>query len=112
MVEFVSVAGLPARAVKTPWLEKYLRVEPKLKAVAHEKKHCNLGFDCLAHCGLRDGKADIGQFCIDKQLGHALEGDAQRGLFFRGAGTLPFGDQIRPVAELMRWLLGGVRPAA
>jgi nitronate monooxygenase len=112
MVEFVSVAGLPARAVKTPWLEKYLRIEPKLKAVAHEKKHCNLGFDCLAHCGLRDGKADIGQFCIDKQLGHALEGDAQRGLFFRGAGPLPFGGEIRSVAELMRWLLGGLRPAA
>jgi nitronate monooxygenase len=106
LVEFVSVAGLPARAVRTPWLDKYLRVEPKLKAVAHVKKKCNMSFDCLAHCGLRDGKSEMGQFCIDQQLGHAMEGDTERGLFFRGAGRLPFGDQIRPVSDLMLHLLG------
>lgn len=110
MVEFVSVAGLPARAVKTPWLEKYLRIEPKLQAAAHLKKKCNMSFDCLAHCGLRDGVASMGQFCIDQQLGHALEGDAQKGLFFRGAGRLPFGSEIRPVQDLMQWLLAGMRP--
>jgi nitronate monooxygenase len=107
-VEFISVAGLPARAVRTPWLNKYLRIEPKLQAVAHVKKACNMAFDCLAHCGLRDGKPEMGQFCIDQQLGHALEGDAQRGLFFRGAGELPFGRQIRPVRDLMQRLLGGL----
>jgi len=112
VVEFVSVAGLPARAVRTPWLAKYLRVEPKLRAVAHVKAKCNMSFDCLAHCGLRDGEAAMGQFCIDQQLGHALEGHSDKGLFFRGAGRLPFGDQIRSVQELMQWLLGGVRPAA
>ena len=111
MVEFVSVAGLPARAVRTPWLDKYLRIEPKLKAVAHVKERCTMAFDCLAHCGLRDGKSDIGQFCIDKQLGHALDGDVRKGLFFRGAGTLPFGAEIRPVQDLLRWLLAGLRPA-
>jgi len=108
LVEFISVAGLPARGVRNHWMAKYLRVEPKLKAVAHAKV-CNMGFDCLTHCGLRDGKADMGQFCIDQQLGHALKGDTQRGLFFRGAGPLPFGDQIRPVLDLMRWLIEGVR---
>jgi nitronate monooxygenase len=111
LVEFISVAGLPARAVRTPWLDKYLRLEPRLKAVAHVKKKCNMAFDCLAHCGLRDGKGEMGQFCIDQQLGHALDGDAQKGLFFRGAGVLPFGQQIRPVQDLMLWLLTGVRPA-
>ena len=105
MVEFVSVSGLPARAVRTPWLTKYLRIEPKLKAAAHQKQKCNMSFDCLAHCGLRDGDASIGQFCIDQQLGHAMDGDVQKGLFFRGAGTLPFGDQIRTVAELMEFLI-------
>jgi nitronate monooxygenase len=110
IVEFMSVSGLPARAVRTPWLDKYLRVESKLQAAAHEKKKCNMSFDCLAHCGLRDGVATIGQFCIDQQLGHALEGDTQRGLFFRGAGPLPFGEHIRSVAELMQWLIGDVRP--
>lgn len=110
IVEFVSVAGLPARAVKTPWLEKYLRIEPVLQAAAHVKKKCNMSFDCLVHCGLRDGKSDIGQFCIDQQLGHAFRGDVARGLFFRGAGRLPFGSEIRPVHHLMYWLLAGLDP--
>ncbi|MES2245575.1 MAG: nitronate monooxygenase family protein [Pseudomonadota bacterium] len=111
MVEFVSVAGLPARAVRTPWLDKYIRLEPKLQAAAHVKAKCNMSFDCLAHCGLRDGVATMGQFCIDQQLGHAFDGNARKGLFFRGAARLPFGDQIRSVQELMQWLLGGIRPA-
>ena len=33
IVEFMSVAGLPARAVRTPWLENYLKYLPKLTAV-------------------------------------------------------------------------------
>ena len=69
-------------------------------------------FDCLSQCGLRDGKAEWGQFCIDKVLGHAWLGEVRKGLFFRGAGALPFGEQVRSVAELMQWLLGGIRPAA
>jgi nitronate monooxygenase len=109
-VEFTSVAGLPARAVRTPWLEKDLRLEPRLKANAHVKP-CTMRFDCLAHCGLRDGNANWGQFCIDKMLGHALAGQTSLGLFFRGAGRLPFGTQIRSVHELMQWLMGGIRPA-
>lgn len=111
IVEFVSVAGLPARAVRTPWLEKYLRLEPKLQQHAHVKSHCNMWFDCLAHCGLRDGNRSWGQFCIDKSLGHALDGHTDQGLFFRGAGRLPFGTQIRSVLDLMQWLLGGILPA-
>ena len=38
-------------------------------------------------------------------LGSAFTGDTQKGLFFRGAGALPFGDQIRSVADLIIWLL-------
>ena len=105
VVEFVSVAGLPARAVRTPWLDKYLRILPILQERAHPKAKCNMSFDCLQHCGLRDGDAGIGQFCIDQQLGHAMQGDAARGLFFRGAGRLPFGEQIRGVADLIQHLL-------
>lgn len=112
IVEFISVAGLPARAVRTPWLDKYIRIEPKLQAVAHVKDKCNMSFDCLAHCGLRDGVVGIGQFCIDQQLGHAMDGDKQKGLFFRGSGTLPFGSEIRPVRDLLKWMLAGVRPPA
>ena len=109
VVEFTSVAGLPARGVRSPWLEKYIRIEPKLKAVAHEKR-CNMAFDCLVHCGLRDGNAEVGQFCIDKQLADAQRGEVNKGLFFRGAGVLPFGNQIRPVEDLLNWLVSGERP--
>lgn len=109
IVEFTSVAGLPARAVRTPWLDKYLRQEAKLKAKAHVQP-CHEKFDCLAHCGLRDGIAEWGQFCIDKHLGHALAGQVNQGLFFRGAGRVPFGSQIRPVRELLEWLVGAILP--
>lgn len=109
MVEFTSVAGLPARAVGTPWLRAYLRNEDRLQAVAHVRNRCTKAFDCLAQCGLRDGLPGWGQFCIDHQLGAALRGDVRKGLFFRGVGALPFGDQIRSVRELLDRLLS---PAA
>jgi nitronate monooxygenase len=110
LVEFTSVAGLPARAVRTPWLDKYLRIQERMQKAAHAKPHCTMWFDCLAQCGLRDGHAQWGQFCIDKVLGYALAGDVRKGLFFRGAGRLPFGNQIRPVHELLHWLLGNLVP--
>jgi nitronate monooxygenase len=111
MAEFTSVAGLPARAVLTPWLKAYLKIEDKLQAVAHAKSRCTKAFDCLAQCGLRDGLPGWGQFCIDNQLAAALRGDVKKGLFFRGAGELPFGSQIRSVRELMERLLGAPQPA-
>lgn len=105
LVEFMSVAGLPARAVRTPWLDSYLRHLPKMQAVAHKKPRCTLHFDCLIQCGLRDGIANVGQFCIDTQLAAALRGDVKKGLFFRGAAALPFGSEIRPVRDLIEYLL-------
>lgn len=105
MVEFTSVAGLPARAVGTPWLRKYLKALPRLQATVHTKQRCTKAFDCLAQCGLRDGLAGWGQFCIDHQLAAALRGETAKGLFFRGVGALPFGDQIRSVRELIERLL-------
>ena len=105
MVEFTSVAGLPARAVATPWLRSYLKAEARLQRLAELKPRCTLGFDCLAHCGLRDGVSEWGQFCIDTHLAAALRGDAKRGLYFRGVGALPFGTEIRSVRALMQTLL-------
>lgn len=105
MVEFTSVAGLPARAVATTWLKNYLKAEPKLQSVVHVKPRCTLAFDCLEQCGLRDGLPGWGQFCIDTQLAAALRGDVKKGLFFRGVGELPFGDQIRSVHDLIARLL-------
>lgn len=105
MVEFTSVAGLPARAVGTPWLRKYLKALPRLQATVHTKQRCTKAFDCLAQCGLRDGLAGWGQFCIDHQLAAALRGETAKGLFFRGVGALPFGNQIRSVRDLVERLL-------
>jgi nitronate monooxygenase len=71
------------------------------------KPRCTMVFDCLTQCGLRDGLAKLGQFCIDHHLAAALRGDVKKGLFFRGAGRLPFGTQIRPVRDLIAHMLGG-----
>jgi nitronate monooxygenase len=108
IVTFMSGAGLPARAVRTPWLVNYLEKEVKLQGKACARE-CTVGFDCLQQCGLRDGIAKAGQFCIDTQLAFALKGDVNRGLFFRGSEKLPFGNAIRPVQELIEYLLTGYR---
>ncbi len=105
IVTFMSVAGLPARAVRTPWLATYLEREAVLQRRAKSKKQCTLAFDCLVQCGLRDGIARIGQFCIDYRLAAALRGDVKRGLFFRGSEPVPFGNAIRPVRALIEYLL-------
>lgn len=110
IVEFVSVAGLPARAVRTPWLAKYLEKIPIMERRRKPRAQCTLAFDCLQACGLRDGLAKFGQFCIDLHLAAALEGNLDRGLFFRGGGRLPFGDRIRPVRELLDYLLAKPEP--
>jgi nitronate monooxygenase len=109
LVEFTSVAGLPARAVRTPWLDRYLQALPRLQATAVKKSRCTLAFDCLQQCGLRDGLAGWGQFCIDQRLASAWRGEQAKGLFFRGAGALPFGAQIASVRQLLeRVLTAGV----
>jgi nitronate monooxygenase len=121
IVEFISVAGLPARAVRTIWLDRYLRRESVLQQEAADwaaRKlppdpvgRCSGALQCLTTCGLRDGIAKIGQFCIDTQIAAALRGELARGLFFRGAATVPFGEAIRPVRELIDYLLTGLKPA-
>jgi nitronate monooxygenase len=112
IVTFMSVAGLPARAVKTPWLANYLRREAKLQACAKGgRERCAIGMHCLIQCGLRDGIAKAGQFCIDSQLVAALKGDINKGLFFRGSESLPFGQAIRSVKELIDYLMTGQKPA-
>lgn len=111
IVTFMSDAGLPARAVRTPWLVRYLNKESDLQAKANPDRGCLLGWDCLIHCGLRDGNPKAGQFCIDARLALAVNGDVNRGLFFRGSEPLPFGKEIRPVRDLLAYLTTGERPA-
>lgn len=112
IVTFMSVAGLPARAVNTPWLANYMKREARLQAVAKsDPGRCAIGLHCLTQCGLRDGIATAGQFCIDAQLVAALKGDVGKGLFFRGSEPLPFGDEIRPVRDLIDYFLTGEKRA-
>ncbi|RKT27044.1 nitronate monooxygenase [Paraburkholderia sp. RAU2J] len=113
IVEFVSVTGLPARAVKTPWLMRYLRHETKIRDKVGALKHaCPTALECLNVCGWRDGIEKFGHFCIDTRLVAALRGDVANGLFFRGREALPFGTAIRSVHDLIELLLSGAtRPA-
>jgi len=106
IVTFTSSAGLPARAVLTPWLEKYLQREDRLKEKANpDSSRCPRNLECLSHCGFKDGNADAGQFCIETQLAAAQRGDVRKGLFFRGSEALPFRKEIRPVHDLLEFLL-------
>lgn len=112
VVTFMSAAGLPARAVLTPWLKRYLAKEAKLRAEAAPGcRECPSRLQCLSHCGFKDGDPRAGQFCIETQLAAAQRGNVEQGLFFRGAAGLPFGTEIRKVAELLEYLLTGKRPA-
>ena len=84
---------------------RYLSSESRLQRRARPRE-CLEGFDCLQACGLRDGIARIGQFCIDLKLAQAVRGDVERGLFFRGRGALPFGEaELKPLCagETLAW---------
>lgn len=106
IVTFISAAGLPARAVLTPWLERYLERESLLRARADAiRAKCPRNLECLKHCGFKDGNPEAGQFCIETQLAAAQKGDLKRGLFFRGSEPLPFGKAVKSVHELLEYLL-------
>jgi nitronate monooxygenase len=114
IVTFMSPAGLPARAVLTPWLKRYLQKEPRLRAAAQLDPSgitCPSQVQCLASCGFKDGNPAAGQFCIETQLAAAQRGSVEKGLFFRGSESLPFGEQIKSVADLLGHLLGEPAPA-
>jgi nitronate monooxygenase len=112
IVTFMSSAGLPARAVLTPWLKRYLVKEERLRSKAcpdPDCANCPSNVQCLAFCGFKDGNPAAGQFCIETQLAAAQRGSIEKGLFFRGSESLPFGTQIRSVRDLLDRLLTGAR---
>jgi nitronate monooxygenase len=106
IVTFMSTAGLPARAVLTPWLKHYLSREEVVRAKADpEQAKCVSNLNCLSHCGFKSGNPAAGQFCIANRLAAAQRGDVEGGLFFRGSESLPFGKQIRTVREVLEFFL-------
>ncbi|MFD2447723.1 NAD(P)H-dependent flavin oxidoreductase [Vogesella fluminis] len=111
IVEFMSVAGLPARGILTPFLKSYLKRADKLQANAKaDPQRCTRALNCLTVCGLRDGLSKVGQFCIDLKLAAAFRGETSKGLFFRGAEPLPFGDAIKSARETIHYFLTGEKP--
>ena len=104
MVEFTSVAGLPARAVATQkWLRSYLQAEARLQARPSPSP--------LPACVRLPGSVRAarrhpawGQFCIDTTLVAELRGDPSAACS-SAVGSLPFGTQVRGVRELVEWLL-------
>lgn len=113
IVEFMSVAGLPARGIKNKFLDSYLKRETILQNNAKaDPRRCTQGINCLSVCGLRDGLDKAGQFCIDLKLAAAWRGETDKGLFFRGKDPLPFGQAMRSVKETIAYLLTGETMAA
>lgn len=113
IVEFMSVAGLPARGIKNKFLDSYLKRETILQNNAKaDPRRCTQGINCLSVCGLRDGLDKAGQFCIDLKLAAAWRGETDKGLFFRGKDPLPFGQAMRSVKETIAYLLTGETRAA
>jgi len=111
IVTFMSAAGLPARAVLSPWLKRYLAKEDKLRARANpDCAQCPSKLECLSYCGFKDGDPAAGQFCIETQLAAAQRGNVNHGLFFRGSESLPFGREIHKVRELLEVLLTNKEP--
>ena len=105
----MSVAGLPARGIKTKFLDSYLKREEILQKNAKaDQKRCTQGINCLSVCGLRDGIEKMGQFCIDLKLASAFRGEVDKGLFFRGKEALPIeliNQNLLTVKETINYLL-------
>jgi len=68
LVRIMSPVGLPANAIRTPLIEKYLAQDSSIKPTSCDR--------CLKKCGK--------QFCILEALTAAKNGDYERGLFFTG----------------------------
>jgi nitronate monooxygenase len=99
----------------TPWLKRYLAKEERLRSQARANPaiaSCPSQVRCLSSCGFKDGNPAAGQFCIETQLAAAQRGNVEKGLFFRGSESLPFGTEIRSVAALLERLLTDARHSA
>ena len=104
IVTFMSDAGLPARAVRTPWLARYLDRAEELQQKARGSRECVIGSDCLLQCGLRDGNPRAGQFCIAYHLAAAAAGRCRARPLLPGRRAAPL-RQRDPPRERARRLL-------
>jgi nitronate monooxygenase len=110
IVTFMSAAGLPARAVLTPCSSAIL---PRNSVCVHGPGRTLSSPTARARCGAsRPAASRTG---IPQPVSSASRpswrrrGSIEKGLFFRGSESLPFGTEIRSVAELLQRLLTDAR---
>jgi nitronate monooxygenase len=83
-----SPAGLPGRAIKNPFVAKYLEGEVESRACFA---------NCMTHCRYR---RENKTFCIAMALVDAFNGNWEKGLFFCGSNVTKV-DKISTVWEIM-----------
>ena len=88
-----SPVGIPGRALKTPFVAKYLEGDVTSKPCIA---------NCLSHCSYRN---DRSAFCIAQALKDAYEGDYENGLFFCGDNVTKC-TRIETVDGIMAELFG------
>lgn len=88
-----SPVGIPGRALKTPFVAKYLEGDVTSKPCIA---------NCLAHCSYRN---DRSAFCIAQALVDAYRGDYENGLFFCGDNVTKC-TRIETVDEIIEELFG------
>ncbi len=82
VVEIMSSAGLPANAIRTPYVEKILKGETKPPQVC---------IQCLKKCTYK--------FCVNERLVKGHDGDLEEGIFFAGKDVWKI-DEILSVKEI------------
>ena len=88
-----SPVGIPGRALRSPFIEKYLEGTV-------ESKPCFA--NCLSHCSYRTDKQ---AFCIAQALVDAYRGNWEEGLFFCGSNVGKI-EKMENVEEIFRDLFG------
>ena len=109
IVTFMSDAGLPARAVRTPWLTRYLDGPT---AAAEGPRQPRL----RDRVGLPDPvrparRQPAGRPVLHRPPpGRGAPRRRRARPLLPGAEPLPFGNAIRPVSELVDYFLTGIKP--
>lgn len=83
IVKIMSSAGLPADAIRSPYVEKVLKEGTEIP------KRC---FSCLKKCSRK--------FCVNERLQMAHHGDYEEGIFFAGRDAWKI-QEILSVREIM-----------
>lgn len=84
VVEIMSSAGLPANAIRTPFVDKILSGNPD------KPTKCN---QCLKHCTY--------EFCVNERLVRGHDGDNEGGIYFAGKDAWKI-NEVLSVKEIFK----------